>query len=254
MSRSAVHTIPGAGDTCARMGCDTTQNLIFPGAGSFLWWTAGTIQALQERLDLKHGNFSFYGASAGSVSCVMAACDVDMHTAMQLNFDLPSKSDGYTHGQLIEMWLHQMLPSDCHITCSGRVNISITTITMSFLPLHRIVVNTFSSKQDLIDACMASCHIPFFIDGNFSRTFHGHMCVDGSFLFLLHNTPWSGPEIDGNQRALLLYYHADKKLMEHHWGCLLSKLDKNSILEMFKLGYEYGTRLFDDGSRLFDGV
>ncbi|KAJ1464907.1 acyl transferase/acyl hydrolase/lysophospholipase, partial [Baffinella frigidus] len=169
----------------------TTQNLIFPGAGVCVWWHAGVIQALKERFDLKNGKFKMYGASAGSISCVMAACNVDMDEALEAAFHLPSKSCALTHGRLIELWLHKILPYDCHIICSGKVNISITTITVSFMPLHRKVINTFSSKQDLIDACLTSSHIPFFLDGNFSRTFRGDTCVDGSFLFFLHNTPWS---------------------------------------------------------------
>jgi hypothetical protein len=223
--------------------CNGTQHLIFPGGGTYFWWQAGTIQALKERFDLKHGKFSMYGASAGSVSSVIAACNVSMDHVMQASFNLPDKSSVFTHGHLIEMWLHAIFPDDCHIICSGKVNISITTITASFIPLHRKVVNTFESKQDLIDACLTSCHIPFFLDGNFSRTFRGDACVDGSFLFFLHNTPWPKSELlDGKQRALLLYHRNDRELMKHHWG-VLQVLDKKSLLLMFNMGRDYGIRL-----------
>jgi hypothetical protein len=223
---------------------DTTKHIIFPGGGNYFWWQAGTIKALQEKEYLKHGD-SMYGASAGSVSCVMAACKVDMQYAMEENFKLPRKSDTFTHGHLIEQWLHEILPNDCHITCSGKVNISITTITATCMPLHRKVINEFCSKQDLIDACLTSSHIPFFLDGNFSRTFHGHTCVDGSFLPLLHNTPWPESELlyGGNKRALMLYHRNDKELMkQHRWG-VLQKLDKKSVGDMFDMGYNYGIRL-----------
>ena len=219
---------------------DTSQHLVFPGGGVYLWWQAGTIQALRETFDLKHGNFSMYGASAGSISCVMAACNVDMDDAMEANFKLPDKSDVFTHGRLIELWLHRILPHDCHTLCSGKVNISITTITATCMPLHRKVINTFSSKQDVIDACLTSSHIPFFLDGNFSRSFRGDNCVDGSLLFLLHNKPWTGSELD--QRALMLYHRDDPELMKHNFGALQT-LDKKSLVGMFKMGYDYGVRL-----------
>jgi hypothetical protein len=220
------------------------QHIIFPGGGVYFWWQAGTIQALKEKFDLKDQKFSMYGASAGSISSVMAACDVNLEDAMKVALDLP-KAGKYTHADLVEKWLQRILPEDCDKLCSGKVNISITTITLSFLPLHRKVINTFSSKQDVINACLTSCHIPFFVDGHFSRTFRGEHCVDGSFLFFLHCTPWDRAELNGKQRALMLYHRNDKELMKHHWS-VLQVLDAPSTLAMFILGHEYGTRFLEE--------
>jgi hypothetical protein len=219
-----------------------TQHIIFPGGGVFFWWQAGTIQTLKETYDLKDGNFSMYGASAGAISSVLAACNVDLHYAMAEAFHIPKKSRSVTHAHLIELWLHKILPENCHQICSrGKVNISITTITVSFMPLHRKVINNFTSKQDLIDACLTSSHIPFFVDGHFSRVFRGEHCVDGSFLFFLHCTPWDRTELNGKQRALMMYHRNDKELLKHHWS-ILQVLDEPSTLAMFNLGYEYGKR------------
>jgi hypothetical protein len=233
-------------DKFAWPGSDTTQHLIFPGGGVIFWWQAGVIQALKERFDLKNGDFSMYGASAGSISCVMAACNVNMHDAMEANFNLPAKSDVFTRGRLVELWLQRILPHDCHTICSGKVNISITTITATCMPLHRKVVNQFSSKQDLIDACLTSSHIPWLLDGKFSRSFRGDNCVDGYLLFFLHNKPWAGPEL--NQHALVLYHRDDTELMKHHWGTLHA-LDRKSLVAMFRMGHDYGIRLLEAGAK-----
>ena len=223
-----------------------TQHLVFPGGGVYFWWQAGTIKALQEKVKLNSGKFSMYGASAGSISSVMAACGINLELAMKLALDLPQKTRHLSHGNLIELWLSQILPEDCHIRCSNRVHISITTITLSFLPLHRKVVSVFDSKQDVIDACLTSSHIPFFLDGKFSRTFHGDTCVDGSFLFFLHNTPWPKAELlNGKQRALMFYHRHDKSLMKHHFP-VLQVLDKESTTAMFKMGYQYGLCLLQE--------
>lgn len=224
-----------------------TQHLVFPGGGVYFWWQAGTIQALQNRYDLKNGNFAMYGASAGAISSVLAACNVDLKYAMTEAFRLPKKSGRLTHSQLIEFWLQRIFPDNCHEICSnGKVNISITTITMSFIPLHRRVISNFSSKQDLINACLTSSHIPFFLDGNFSRTFRGECCVDGSFLFFLHNTPWPKAELlDGNQRALMFFQGNDTELMKQHFG-ILHVLDHRETKLMFQMGIEYGVRLLRD--------
>jgi hypothetical protein len=224
---------------------DGSQHIIFPGGGVYFWWQAGTIQALKETLKLDSGSFTMHGASAGSISSVMAACDINLEKAMDEAMDLPKKSKGLSHGHLIEKWLNKILPEDCHIRCTNRVNISITTITMSFFPLHRKVINVFDSKQDVIDACLTSSHIPFFLDGNFSRTFHGDCCVDGSFLFLLHNTPWPKAELlNGKQRALMFYHRNDTCLMKHHFG-ILQVLDQESTMLMFKMGHRYGKNMLN---------
>jgi hypothetical protein len=222
----------------------THQNLIFPGAGTHFWWEAGTIQALTEEYDLSDSKFSMYGASAGSISSVLAACSVDLKNAMRVALDPPTNGL-HTHADRIERWLQEILPQDCANLCSGKVNISITTITLSFLPLHRKVISVFSSKQDVIDCCLTSCHIPFFMDGHFSRTFRGDHCVDGSFLFFLHNIPWDMAEFDCKQRALMLYHCNDHEVMAHHWSSL-HVLDAKSTMSMFNMGYEYGKRLLLD--------
>jgi hypothetical protein len=231
--------------------CDTkVQHIIFPGGGIFFWWQAGVVKALQEKYDLSKRDIIMSGASAGSISCVLAACNVDMDKAMSSALRISDTAGIFTRrrglagiwGGLIEGWLHELLPDDCHVICSDRVNISVTTITPSLLPLHRRVISTFSSKKDVIDACLASVHVPFFIDGHFSRTYRGETCVDGSFLFFLHNIPWSLEEqFDGIHRALMVYHRDDKRLMKRKWG-IFQTIDKKSLIEMFHMGYAYGSR------------
>jgi len=224
-----------------------TQHLIFPGGGVFFWWQAGTIQALKEAMDLKNGDFCMSGASAGSISSVMAACGTDLHAAMRAALHLPKKSKVYSHAFLIEKWLHEILPANCHELCSGKVFISITTIHLSFVPLHRKSVSRFSSKQDLIDACLTSSFIPFVLDGHISRKFHGESCVDGSFLFFLKNVPWDKAELlDDHPRIMMMDHHKDAILMKKHFN-ILSVLTEESTQEMFDMGYNYGKEFLKTG-------
>ncbi|KAJ1466798.1 hypothetical protein T484DRAFT_1549519, partial [Baffinella frigidus] len=221
------------------------------GGGIFFWWQAGVVRALQQHYDLQGPHFTMSGASAGSISCVMAACNVDMDHAMDAAMRLAHEAGLFTRtcglmgiwGDLIEKWMHEMLPADCHVICSGKVNISVTAISASFTPLHRRIINTFVSKQDVIDACLTSAHIPYALDGFFSRKYRGEMCVDGSFLFFLHGIPWCVSELfDGEDNALLLHHCKDSELLKHHWG-VLQAIDQTSLKQMFSLGYAYGIRL-----------
>jgi hypothetical protein len=47
--------------------------------------------------------------------------------------------------------------------------------------LHIAQVSQFESKQDLIEAVMASAHVPFFLDGRPFLRFRERLCWDGSF-------------------------------------------------------------------------
>jgi hypothetical protein len=234
----------------APAGSAAHTHLVFPGAGIYFFWQAGVVKALQEGYDLGRHNLAVSGASAGSISCVLAMCSVDMDRALELAVRLADDAGVFTRpqglagiwGHMIEDWLDTLLPDDCYLTCSGKVNISVTSLTATLVPLHRHVVNTFYSKKDLIDACLTSVYIPFFIDGHFCHTYRGEHYVDGSLLFFLHNTAWCASEALGESSGAHVFNHCDDhKLMQHHWG-FLRALDRQSVAEMFALGHEYGTR------------
>jgi len=77
---------------------------------------------------------------------------------------------------LIRQWLDELLPADADVRCAGRVRLIATEV-----PTLRLrYLDEFESREDLIDACMASVHIPFFLDGNASFTYKGKRYVDGS--------------------------------------------------------------------------
>jgi hypothetical protein len=235
--------------------CTDERLLIFPGGGIYFWWQAGVVKALQQQnrsdknnLDTK--NLALSGASAGSISCVMAICKIDMDHAMKAALVLADEAGIFNRteglagiwGGLIERWLQELLPDDCHEKCSGRVNISVVSLSVSFVPLHRHVISTFKSKKDLIEACLTSVHIPYFIDGKFSHEYQGVNCLDGSVLFVLHNAVWCKCEEFGETSDSFIFNHRnDKKLMQCQWG-FLQTINKDNLAKMFSLGHEYGMR------------
>ena len=235
--------------------CTEERLLIFPGGGIYFWWQAGVVKALQQQYrsdknNLETKNLTVSGASAGSISCVMAICNIDMDHAMKVALDLADeegvfdRSEGLASvwGGLIERWLQELLPDDCHETCSGKVNISVTSLSVSLVPLHRHVISKFTSKKDLIEACLTSVHIPYFIDGKFSHEYQGVNCLDGSLLFVLHNVAWCKCVEFGETSDSFIFNHRnDKKLMQCNWE-FLQTITKDSFARMFSLGHEYGLR------------
>jgi hypothetical protein len=84
-------------------------------------------------------------------------------------------------GLLVEEWLDLLLPADAHEVCKGNVTVLVTNVGV-WPVLKRQYVSDFRDRDDLIQALLASIHIPFFMDTKFSRKFRGVRCVDGSFL------------------------------------------------------------------------
>ena len=65
-------------------------SIVFPGGGIYFWWQAGAVKAMQESIDLDE--YHFAGASAGSISAVFAACNVDMDEAFSLTVRLAGEA------------------------------------------------------------------------------------------------------------------------------------------------------------------
>lgn len=120
------------------------------------------------------------GASAGSLiaGCFHAGLSKDkiMAACLELAFDLRKQGSYRRMGPCLQRVLEHHLPDDVHERCSGSTHIAITHM----LPYARShLVSEFTSKADVIQALLTSCHIPFYFAGTFARTFRGRYCYDG---------------------------------------------------------------------------
>ena len=85
-------------------------------------------------------------------------------------------------GPMVRTWLDELLPDDAHERCSGRVSVLIKKPVMQQFPprLVQHSISEFSDRSDLIDCCMASVHVPLFLDTRWTAKFRGQSFVDGS--------------------------------------------------------------------------
>ena len=88
--------------------------------------------------------------------------------------------------------LHKVLPEDCHKRVNGRLHISVTRVSDN----KNVILSRFDSKEDLIQAVLCSCFIPFW-SGIFPPKFHGVSYIDGglsdNLLVLDNNTVTVSP-------------------------------------------------------------
>ena len=167
--------------------------LAFPGGGLFFWWQAGAITGLSRRLDL--ASTPMVGASAGALAATLAACGTDMEEALDLAVMMSNEAGVFDRGPwglygiwgpIIHRWLDELLPADAADRCRGRVSVLVrevsllkdTSLTKPWT--QEVAVSDFKDRGDLISSCMASVHVPFFLDRQMTATFRATQCVDGS--------------------------------------------------------------------------
>ncbi|XP_076369557.1 1-acylglycerol-3-phosphate O-acyltransferase Pnpla3-like isoform X4 [Tachypleus tridentatus] len=69
-----------------------------------------------------------------------------------------------------------MFPDDVHLRSNGRLHVSVTRVSDG----ENVLLTQFDSKEDLIQALLCSCFIPFYT-GILPPKFHGVAYMDGGF-------------------------------------------------------------------------
>ena len=67
-------------------------------------------------------------------------------------------------GPMVREWLEEVLPADAADRCRGRVTVVMLRARNAWFPLllERVKVADYASRAELIDAVMASVHLPLF--------------------------------------------------------------------------------------------
>lgn len=124
------------------------------GGGIFFFWQLGAVKYLQENYKLEE--VLLRGVSAGALVAVLLACDVNPDRAMRSAFRLSTENDIFNRpgglagiwGSIIRAWLEELLPEDAAERCQ-RVKVVATKVPA----LGLRYLDTFETKQDVIDAC-----------------------------------------------------------------------------------------------------
>eukprot|EP00210_Caulerpa_lentillifera_P007429 g7100.t1 len=214
------------------------KGVSFGGAGIFFWWELGCVLWLLENVDVD--SCPCYGASGGALAATLTACKVDPFKAFEVAdrlaeeyriFERPLGLAGIW-GALIREWLDELLPENAAEICNDRVGLVITTLPKLELKL----INEFESKDTLIDANLASCHIPLFLDWKLFTNFKGVDCFDGSFQDFLSGENSDLLTCDG--RHLNFDYFHDKRLNNKRMDFIALKTP-SEVMKMIHLGYDY---------------
>ncbi|CAL8470382.1 g9924 [Coccomyxa elongata] len=186
------------------------------GGGIGFWWEAGVVKYLQQRYPSSMANWQMRGASAGALTATLAACKVDMDRAYESakrlaeEHELFERALGLTESRyvlamqamLAALVLEAWVPFGAE--SRGRLKIAVRDVHTFKL----VLIDDFATKSELIDANMASAHIPFFLD-------------------------W---------RPFAVYRYHDDKLKMGRFDFVKLK-DPNEVRRMIASGFEYAQRM-----------
>lgn len=168
--------------------------IALPGGGLRFWWQLGAIERVRQEFG-GAPNLPIVGGSAGALASILLACDVDATRTKNLAMEICEIVKPWERGrfglsgiwgELIREWLIDLLPEDAAERCRDvRLFIASRKQTSPMLwpfSWSRDFVGPFEDPDDLIDAAMASVHVPFFVDGAGQTEWRDRKCLDGSML------------------------------------------------------------------------
>lgn len=213
------------------------------GAGVYFFWQLGAWKYLQRQMDLT--TVPMVGASAGALIAVLAACGVDPDLCLERAYQLSVEHQIWERpiglagvwGTLIAGWLDSLLPDDAADRCTGRVEIVVTEVP----GMAQVAISDFSSKQDLIEVCMASAHVPFFLDWKLAKYCRGKFYVDGSLPDFFANANCDLLTCNGD--SVVFDYFEDEHLVRKGRMDMLELKNYEEIRRIMNLGFAYADRL-----------
>lgn len=132
----------------------------FAGCGLLSFYHAGVGQCVQEKApELLEKVSAFYGASAGAITAVMAACKIDSKRGFAFLKSIHELGRHWALGrfgvfhprfniqQRLKEFLNEILPRNAHRLCRGRVYISLTVIP----EMRNWLVTDFNTRAELIN-------------------------------------------------------------------------------------------------------
>ncbi|KAK9804463.1 hypothetical protein WJX73_004309 [Symbiochloris irregularis] len=213
------------------------------GGGIFFFWQLGIIKYLEEHFDLT--KVEARGASAGALIATLAVCNVDPRKALDLAHSLSVEAGLFDRkfklagvwGGLIRAWLYGLLPSNAADLVRGRLKLVVTDVRHR---LKQVAITDFENNKDLVEANLASVHVPFFLDYRPFASYRGRPYVDGSLADFVRGDNSALLMAEG--RAVVLDYFQDDQLQYKRMDFLKLPSHEQALALMDK-GYAFAERV-----------
>ncbi|KDO34160.1 hypothetical protein SPRG_19012 [Saprolegnia parasitica CBS 223.65] len=160
------------------------MHVSFGGCGFLLAFHVGVAKQLQKR-GVLNASSRFAGASGGALLATALAYGISLDTV----FDkLVDAADQARRHQFLADIVREQVDSVLPTTPLPSKNLVVTTAQI-WPRVQECHLTRFTSREDLRDALLASCHIPFYLNGDFACRYRGAYYVDGGAFSLVPNMP-----------------------------------------------------------------
>ncbi|XP_053560615.1 omega-hydroxyceramide transacylase [Bombina bombina] len=161
-------------------------SLSFSGSGFLVLYQIGAVQALWEMApDIIKSAPKVYGASAGSLiaAAVVFKTNLDelqktfLEAAIEARKTIPGPFyPCFNLTGFLKKALLKFVPDNAHELATGRLHVALTRLSDG----KNILVSDFKSKEEVIQALICSCFVPFYC-GIVPPSFRGVRYIDGGF-------------------------------------------------------------------------
>lgn len=214
------------------------RQIIFGGCGGMYNYCLGVAAIIQDHFGERDENGRiiipgtvFSGSSAGCFPALVLALGLNVRELFE-TWNIPMLKDVrqsclkalFRWNHIVREHTMQHLHDNAYSELSGIFNVSLTRV----YPWQNELVSNFLSNQDLLDAIMASAHIPFIFGTGVTTLFRGHRYIDGS----ITNSEPIHPNI--NQSASILVRYDRWRSVKMSW--LWCSSNENWTRYQFQLG------------------
>eukprot|EP00039_Didymoeca_costata_P029921 m.27050 g.27050 ORF g.27050 m.27050 type:complete len:314 (+) comp7857_c0_seq1:383-1324(+) len=166
-----------------------TTSFSFSGAGFLSLFHVGAATRLKE-LNVISTKTQLYGCSGGALAAASVIAEIPVDDVIEFHLETMRhcQKHGYfgNVGKVLYELLDRNLPSNAPEIFNKRLGVGV----LSVWPMSGFeIVNEFKDKRDLIDALMATCHIPFYLEPRFCTKYRGKYVIDGGMNTQLNPMP-----------------------------------------------------------------
>lgn len=159
-------------------------SLSFSGSGFLALYQIGAVKALLDLApEILKAAPKVYGASAGSLVAAAVVFNVNLDELQQIISDAANQArksilgpfyPSFNLHTIIKETLPRFVPENAHHLASGRLHVALTRLSDG----KTILVSDFNSKEEVIQALICSCFVPFYC-GLVPPSFRGVRYIDG---------------------------------------------------------------------------
>ena len=156
-------------------------HLSLSSSGLTISYHQGVVKGLMKR-GLVNAESRFVGTSGGAVTSILTRCNItpdEQHKFTKEILNLVKDKEEKNIAIVLDRYLNNILPLDAAERCSNYIECSMFKFAWPYP--HSYMLDSFENKQEVIDATISSCYIPFVIGNSLTWKFRGQRHVDGGF-------------------------------------------------------------------------